>query len=784
MIDKRRYLSLLEYELALQDAEADLIRFAEITMPDPKRMDDVTVSKYQAAAHHRFMADIMMQVEMGLKNKVIMNTMPRAGKTEICTKRFCAWYSGRHPDHDIIVATYNEKFAHDFSKEVREIMSSPRFQQVFPDHYLVQQSDERLRTNEGGDIFFLGRRSSTTGRGGNIIIVDDPTKDDKEIRYPAFREDCWQWFTQTLLTRRHNDRAPIILTQCMTGETPVLMADGSETQLRDVKVGDHVATYDNGILKSSKVTKCSGFGPDYVLKIRTKSGAAVRANARHPFLVKRKDGGVEWRRTGLLKKGDAILRVITANGRASLAASMDAKSQQNAADSATRITARTSGPEAIGRHLSTLSRAALHIFDAAMELTFPTMTGWPQSKAAFAPFASIHQIQDERLTIGGRNSAWTTVTKLERSGAFSATNAISSFGERTPLTFFRPQRTISDFTPDEIVSIEADGIEEVFDITVERTENFIANGLVSHNTRWHEDDIVGRISDPSNPSYSEKFAQGFEIISLPAIAEDDDPLGRNPGEPLWPERFGLRYLEEMREANAGSFASLYQCDPTPEEGSYYRAEELHEYTPDQLPERLQIYVVSDHAVATKDINDPTCIVPFGICENGKAWILPSVVWRRLDGMQTVEEMLGVIRNLKPMFWYAEKGHISKALKPFLMKRMEEEGVYCPIIEEQPIGDKLQRATSARARCAQGMIMFPKSAPWWHRAKMEMLKFPNGRFDDFVDCLSMIGIKLAGYSGPGRVKAVHRFGKGTYGELLQQFKRQQFESDAEKARKGW
>ena len=58
-----------------------------------------------------------------------------------------------------------------------------------------------------------------------------------------------------------------------------------------------------------------------------------------------------------------------------------------------------------------------------------------------------------------------------------------------------PQPGISDFTLDDVISVEPDGVEEVFDVQVDRTENFIANGLVSHNTWWHDDDLAGRLQE-------------------------------------------------------------------------------------------------------------------------------------------------------------------------------------------------------------------------------------------------------------------------------------------------
>lgn len=517
--DKRElqnYLGLLEYELALQEAEDDLIRFAEVTMPDFRRRNDIAATKYHASRHHRVMADVMMQIERGEKRKVILNLPPRHGKSELCTKRMAAWFHGRNPDKDVIIATYNEKFAADFSKDVREILKSQRFRQVFPDYRLIQSSDERLKNAEGGEMFFLGRRSATTGRGGDLILVDDPTKDDKEIKFTAFREDCWQWFTQTLLTRRHTDRAAICVTQ----------------------------------------------------------------------------------------------------------------------------------------------------------------------------------------------------------------------------------------------------------------------------TRWHEDDIVGRITDSSNPAWSQEFSEGFEVIDLPAIALEDDVIGREPGEALWPARFGRQYLDEMRAANPTSFAALYQCDPTPEDGVYYSKDEIFEYDIDELPKNLRMYVASDHAVGTAQHNDATCMIPFGLDEEGCAWVMPHIAWKRMDAKAAVEEMLQIIEKHKPVYWYAEKGHISKAIGPFLRARMRETGVFVPILEDHPVADKEQRAVSARARCAQGRIRFPRFAPWWPNAKAELLKFPNGRFDDFVDTVSTIGNRLATHTNATHIRRKPTNKPGTFGHLLAQFKRDDAAARAAKARSGW
>jgi hypothetical protein len=90
--------------------------------------------------------------------------------------------------------------------------------------------------------------------------------------------------------------------------------------------------------------------------------------------------------------------------------------------------------------------------------------------------------------------------------------------------------------------------------------------IVLINTRWSEDDLSGRLVDPLNPHYSIEEARLWRSIDLPALADDDDVLGRQPGEPLWPERFDAEYLKQIRASDPRGFQALYQGKPSPREG--------------------------------------------------------------------------------------------------------------------------------------------------------------------------------------------------------------------------
>src|SRR5690606_33300381 len=116
--------------------------------------------------------------------------------------------------------------------------------------------------------------------------------------------------------------------------------------------------------------------------------------------------------------------------------------------------------------------------------------------------------------------------------------------------------------------------------------------------------------------------------------------------------------------------------------------------------------------------------------------LLECVWKKMPSDIAVEAMLGMMRgNMKPLLWWAEKGHISKSIGPFLRKRMRETGTYINIREVTPVADKVQRSQAMIGRVAMGKVYFPKGEWWTEKAINEMMAFPSGVHDDFCDALA-------------------------------------------------
>ncbi len=261
-------------------------------------------------------------------------------------------------------------------------------------------------------------------------------------------------------------------------------------------------------------------------------------------------------------------------------------------------------------------------------------------------------------------------------------------------------------------------------------------------TRWVNDDIIGRLIDPENEFYNRTLAEKIKVINLPAIADEDDPIGRAPGEALWPGRFDLEFLNEQRSLDPLGFEALYQQRPSLADGDLFRRDTLRFYDPAEIDENdLRIYCSSDHAVDTKQRSDYTCLLRVGVDKQNNIYLL-DCWWRKAKTDMVVDAMLEMAKKKpRPLIWWAEKGHISKSIGPFLRKRMADEQNYFNLVEVTPAGDKTQRAQSIVGRAAMGYLHFPKGKPWVEKAINELLAFPNGLHDDFADALSYIGLGL-------------------------------------------
>ena len=259
-------------------------------------------------------------------------------------------------------------------------------------------------------------------------------------------------------------------------------------------------------------------------------------------------------------------------------------------------------------------------------------------------------------------------------------------------------------------------------------------------TRWHEDDLMGRILKLE--------PERWHVVNIPLVAGNDDALGRAPGELLWPEWFNQSTLDDaMKDQEV--FNCLYQNNPIPSKGNYFENEWIQGYAPADLPKDLRYYVASDHAVSKRQEADSSVILPIGLDCNDNIYILPDFIWEKMTPDVAVDKMLAVARRYKPIAWWAGKEHITQSIGPFLNKRMVETNNYIPLIETTSKRDLSTRAQAIRARMRTGKVFFPFFSPKWGEMKHQLLSFPKGTHDDVIAALSELGMGLDSMFSPQR-----------------------------------
>jgi len=347
--------------------------------------------------------------------------------------------------------------------------------------------------------------------------------------------------------------------------------------------------------------------------------------------------------------------------------------------------------------------------------------------------------------IGEGSCVSITTTKPEPSEDYFATIATSQsdtlnrrqLRSRWPIT--------SDFTTEAIISIEPDGIAEVFDVQIADTENFIANGLVSHNTRWHTDDLVGRLQSPEFIQEMKDAGiedeEKWEHINLQAIAGVDDPLGRKPGEALYPEAFPVNRLKAIK-ATLGSYlwAALYDGNPVPAGGNYFDPEKFNLIERSDVPRGMRWVRYWDLGAVESDTADFTASPRAAMDADGNfyladmiegKWIWPKTrkVILNTSVLEQIEVGVEAVAGFKTAF-----ANLKEVVPPSIMVR-----------EYGADKDKLTRALPWIALVENGKAFLVRG-DWVTSFKNQCREFPAGANDDQIDgvsgCYAMLTTKAA------------------------------------------
>lgn len=164
-------------------------------------------------------ADHLLMIDRALTDAVtsqgprrlVITMPPRHGKSELCSRFFPAWFLGTFPDHRIILASYEADFAKSWGRRARDLLEQ------YGDWFGISVDKRSSAANQwnitgrAGGMTTAGVGGPITGRGANLLIVDDPVKNAQDADSPTIREKTWDWWLSTALTRLEPDSVVIVI---------------------------------------------------------------------------------------------------------------------------------------------------------------------------------------------------------------------------------------------------------------------------------------------------------------------------------------------------------------------------------------------------------------------------------------------------------------------------------------------------------------------------------------------------------------------------------------------
>lgn len=201
-----KILDGIEQQTRIEAAYLDLIEFCKLMQAD-----------YKVGRHHRLLADLLMEIEQGRaydeegkpmpetgKDRICVNIPPRHGKSQLVSIYFPAWFLGRNPDKKVMMVSHTTDLAVDFGRKVRNLISTPEYQKIFPTVKLALDSKSagRWNTSVGGEYYACGIGSSIAGRGAHLLLIDDPHSEQDVLsgNFDVF-DRAYEWFTFGARTR-------------------------------------------------------------------------------------------------------------------------------------------------------------------------------------------------------------------------------------------------------------------------------------------------------------------------------------------------------------------------------------------------------------------------------------------------------------------------------------------------------------------------------------------------------------------------------------------------------
>lgn len=735
---------------------------------------------FQSPRHIRYLAELLEKVERGEITRLGISIGPGHGKSTLL-QLFVDWFLGRKPERRILTLSANEDLANRNSRSMRAIVRDSEHW-PWPDVKLVGESLGEWYTSEGGGVRAIGQTGTVTGFRAEMILCLD--RDQLVYAQRGAVKVSSLSLNDRVLTRggtyervlnigvRTADRYRVTLCGfpgfpvVCSPEHPFLLGDGLWVRAEDLRVGNKVVRprvvaegrVPDGFPETEDFwafvgwVMAEGSIKTYTLALtihEKERDLIVDLCARLGFSTKTcKTGGRGMRVTvtgipGPLKAwlhnlhlgpcNKAIpseihhlpdfLKVAFVRGWFE----GDGTFRQNKRGQwEANVTTKSPGMASSLRLLLTELGVNASLIRYEQEFhgqNRPCHRVYFKQGGLNRLYPGKYPPKPRAARLKGRfDPLLSTVTRVEQ---IESGEVVSVKVENDP-TICVPgavTHNCDDVQPDAGTDTTRATVEAWFrDVLSTRLE---PNGvMVIIQTRWHDDDLLGRLANGPD-------ASDWTFVNIPALAIEgrEDPFYRAPGEALWPERWPIEKLERIRLRSASAFEAQYQGDPVPAGGRTFLDAWMQKTYPHDSPPDCPIKaLVIDSAWKTGPANDYSVLATWGF--DFQNFYLLDVLrgkWEFPDLQRWVLDRYGLLR---PQAVVVEEQQSGLAILQQL-----HANTAIPLVPVRPKGDKLSRAQAVTPLFEGGRVVLPDSAPWLDAWKHEHLRFPAGK-DDQVDTTSM------------------------------------------------
>jgi hypothetical protein len=158
--------------------------------------------KFEVAPHHKLVFEKLQALEKGEIDRLIISMPPRHSKSLIVSELFPAWFLGRNPDRQVILSAYGSSLAQRFGGRVRNTLKTDLYKTIFGNILSDDsQSKTEFETKSGGSLSAVGVGGAITGKGADLLLIDDPVKSRAEAESHLYRENTKDWYNADAYTR-------------------------------------------------------------------------------------------------------------------------------------------------------------------------------------------------------------------------------------------------------------------------------------------------------------------------------------------------------------------------------------------------------------------------------------------------------------------------------------------------------------------------------------------------------------------------------------------------------